>query len=226
MKRPRNSSDAEEEESPRNMNGTILQHIVNNGVFDGYRTLLQLCEATNTLCSFLLDPVLPIFKEPVLRGMDTEKLENVFRLFAEHRCGGRQFFNQMLRHFPFVEERVVDVFWAQTAAIWQYDVDLPLLQQTAIVSTHPWLLRKLLHANVCDSPRIPRGALHVVGNVEACHMLLRSGRFEVNNTQDWHGTGVTPLYNARSREVAACLLEAHADVIRVLECSNFLPGLR
>ena len=95
---------------------------------------------------------------------------------------------------------------------------------TAIVSSRPWLLRKL--RPLWDASLVPLGALHVVGNAEACRMLLQAGgRFAVNNTQDWHGAGVTPLYCAQSMEVASCLLEARADVAQVLACSERLPRL-
>ena len=145
MKRVRSSDadNAEEEEKDVSTSGlAVLERIVGEGLLVGYRAILALCDQNGTPCPYLVTPSFPLFDCAVLGAMGTPELSNLFRLFVEHRCGGRPFFLRMLRHFPLVDERVVDVFWAQTATMWQ-PADVPLLQQTAIVSAHPWLLRKL-----------------------------------------------------------------------------------
>jgi hypothetical protein len=241
MKRLRDSSHAEEDEplcidmayfvdflehrSEDNM-VLLVGWIIDEASMDGYRAILEQCDIHSMSCPYLLgSDKLPMFHEPVLRSLDSSELLQLFGLFAAHRRGSRTFFVRMLRHFPFVDERVVDIFWMQTASLWLPE-DRALLQQAAIFSSHPWLLRKLRFEAKWDASLIPRGALHVVGNVEACKLLLcGDSRFEVNNTEDWDRMGIMALYCARSAEIVSCLLEAHADVARVLECSDTLPAV-
>jgi hypothetical protein len=106
---------------------------------------------------------------------------------------------------------------------WSMCFGAPILQEVAIASQHPWLLRKVCASTVYKRASNIPAMLHFAGTVEACQLLLREG-YHVNNTN--HAFQVTPLHCASTREVAEFLISAGADVARLATDGDFMPKVQ
>jgi len=79
MKRIRDAFDAEEEarakdaESLASRQEGPFDHLVEECFLESYHSILRMCESNNVLCPYFSDFGMPIFKESVLREMDTKK---------------------------------------------------------------------------------------------------------------------------------------------------------